>query len=102
METTNEGIWVSDATGKTTYANKRMAEMLGYRREDLTGKYGLEFADEEYSAISKANMEKRRQGINSVHEFKFITERWLTFMALVNSQALFDTMANLWCSCHVD
>jgi len=38
----------------------------------MVGKYGWDFTDEEYRAISKANMAKRRHGINEIHEFKFI------------------------------
>ena len=72
VETTNEGVWVSDATGRTTYTNERMAEMLGYSQGEMVGKYGWDFTDEEYRAISKANMAKRRHGINEIHEFKFI------------------------------
>jgi len=49
-----------------------MAEMLGYSQGEMVGKYGWDFTDEEYRAISKANMAKRRHGINEIHEFKFI------------------------------
>jgi PAS domain S-box-containing protein len=94
METTNEGVWVSDATGRTTYANERMAEMLGYSQSEMIGKYGWDFADKEYSAISKQNFENRRHGINETHEFKFIRKDGSLLWALVNSQALADEDGN--------
>ena len=90
VETTNEGIWVSDATGRTTYVNERMARMVGHSREELVGKYGWHFADEETEAISKQNFEKRRQGIDSVHEYKFRRKDGSPLWALVNSQSLTD------------
>ena len=91
VETTNEGIWVSDATGRTTFVNERMARMVGHSREELVGKYGWDFADEEGEAISKQNFENRRQGINGVHEFKFIHKDGSLLWALVNSQYLTDS-----------
>ncbi len=90
VETTNEGVWISDATGRTTYANEKMADLLGYSQGELIGKYGWEFADEEYSAISKANMEKRWQGIDEIHEYKFMRKDGSPLWVLVNSQSLTD------------
>ncbi len=37
VELANDGIWVVDAAGRTLYANRRMAEMLGYPLEELLG-----------------------------------------------------------------
>lgn len=38
IETAHEGVWVAGADGVTTYVNRRMAEMLGYRAEELVGR----------------------------------------------------------------
>jgi len=38
VETASEGIWVRDSSGVVTYANARMAEMLGVTVADLVGK----------------------------------------------------------------
>ncbi len=35
VETTSQGVWMLDASGKTTFVNERMASMLGYTREEL-------------------------------------------------------------------
>jgi PAS domain S-box-containing protein len=43
VETTNEGIWVIDFEGRTTYANQRMAEMLGCTVKELIGKNAFDF-----------------------------------------------------------
>ncbi|MFZ5756158.1 MAG: response regulator [Pseudomonadota bacterium] len=37
VETAREGIWVVDASGKTRYANARMADLLGRDPESLSG-----------------------------------------------------------------
>ena len=63
VETANEGIWVIDAESKTTYVNEKMAEMLGYSPEEMIGRLGMDFTDEEGKALAKLNVEKRQQGV---------------------------------------
>ena len=43
VETTLEGIWMTDIRGKTTYVNRRLAEMLGHRVVDILGREPREF-----------------------------------------------------------
>ena len=43
VETAQEGIWVVDAECRTTYANRRLAEMLGTSVDDLLGHSLYEF-----------------------------------------------------------
>ena len=43
IETTNEGVWMIDADAKTTFANARMAEILGCPASELKGRSPLEF-----------------------------------------------------------
>ncbi len=43
VETANEGIWILDAEIKITYANHKIAEMLGYSPEEMIGKPGNGF-----------------------------------------------------------
>ena len=94
IETANEGIWILewifDAEARTTYVNKKMAEMLGCSREEMIGKSVRDFTDEEGKAIFEMNMKKRRQGINESHEFKLLRKDGLPLWALVNSKSLFD------------
>jgi len=94
IETANEGIWIlewiHDSEARTTYVNEKMAEMLGYSREEMIGKSVRDFTDEEGKAIFEINMEKRRQGINESHEFKLLRKDGLPIWALVNSKTLFD------------
>lgn len=43
VETASEGIWMGDRHGTTVFANPVMAEMLGYRVEELAGMSAREF-----------------------------------------------------------
>ncbi len=72
LETANEGIWVVDPQAKTTYVNKKMAEMLGYSPEEIIGKMFSDFIEEEDKPHIKLNLERREQGIAETFEFKFV------------------------------
>ena len=72
IENLNEGIWVIDQDAYTTFANPRMAEMLGYTVEEMQGKHLFSFMDECGVEIAKHNLERRRQGIKEQHDFEFL------------------------------
>jgi PAS domain S-box-containing protein len=46
IETASEGVWLTDRQQCTTFVNRRMAEMLGYAPEEMTGKPGSELTEE--------------------------------------------------------
>ena len=71
VETAEEGIWVIDAESRTTFANKKMAEMLGCTQEEMMGRSLFDFMDEEERALAKLLVERRRRGIREQHDFKF-------------------------------
>jgi PAS domain S-box-containing protein len=88
IETANEGIWIYDTDIKFTYVNIRMTEMLGYSRYEIIGSHAWDFMDEVGKVITQHNLEKRRQGINDVHEFKLIHKNGSPLHVLSSSKAL--------------
>ena len=90
VETANEGIWITDSEARTTYVNKKMAEMLGCSQEGMFDRSVGDFTDEESKATFELNREKRRHGINESHEFKLMRSNGLPLWTLVNSKSLFD------------
>lgn len=44
VETANEGVWIMDGEGRTTFVNTKMCEMLGADQRDLLGDGVLEMA----------------------------------------------------------
>jgi PAS domain S-box-containing protein len=72
VETSGEGIIKSTPEGKIVFANKKMAEMLGYDLDELIGKSGadLRFNDFDPSTIQQARDEMRR-GVVIKGNFKF-------------------------------
>jgi PAS domain S-box-containing protein len=90
VETANEGIWVIDAEDRTVYVNKKMTEMLGYTQHEMIGRSGWEFTDNKNKTAPRLTREKRQQGIDESHEFKFIRKDGSTLWTLVNTKSLFD------------
>ncbi len=71
VETANEGIWEIDAAGRTTFVNRRMAEILGRTQESLAGRQATEFMFPEELARYAAAMLDRRCGVAGQYEFRF-------------------------------
>jgi PAS domain S-box-containing protein len=62
VETSQEGIWHIDAEGRTVYANQRLAEMLGYRPEELIGRDAFELVPEEDRQEAGEAWQRRGRG----------------------------------------
>jgi PAS domain S-box-containing protein len=90
VEIAQEGIWTIDPENRTTYVNRYMAEMLGYTVEEMMGRRVFDFMDEEGRAITARNLERRRQGIAEIHDFKFTRKDGQTVWALLSSSPIFD------------
>jgi PAS domain S-box-containing protein len=48
VETTDEGVWLINRHGVTTFVNQRMADMLGYTVDEMLGKQVFRFTDREW------------------------------------------------------
>jgi PAS domain S-box-containing protein len=71
VEVMDEGMWVIDPQGLTTFVNRRMAEMLGYQAAEMIGRALPIFMFEEDVAASDRNLAQRREGISGQHDFRF-------------------------------
>jgi PAS domain S-box-containing protein len=80
VETANQGIWIVDLDGRTTFANAKMAQMLACSVDELTGVSPLEFLDERGRALFGEHLESHRGGRSSQSEMLFRakdgSERW--------------------------
>jgi PAS domain S-box-containing protein len=71
VETAQEGIWVLDASDRTTYVNQRMADMLASTPAQLVGRSLFDFMDDEWKQIAIRKLGRQRPGPAESHEFKF-------------------------------
>jgi two-component system cell cycle sensor histidine kinase/response regulator CckA len=60
VETAAEGVWLLDADDLTSYVNQRMADMLGYSREEMIGRHVLEFVVASAQADTAARLKRHR------------------------------------------
>ncbi|MEZ2240257.1 PAS domain S-box protein [Microcoleus sp.] len=90
VETASEGVWMFDSESKTTFANSRMAEMLGYTVEEIQGRSLFEFIDDNTKEIANIYVQRRRQGIRERHDFQFTRKDGSHLWAIVSATPMFD------------
>lgn len=71
VETAAEGIMIQDAGGAITFANRRFAEMLGYRVEELLGKRSFDYLDPDDEHRGRLSFESRKYGDTLLRDFRF-------------------------------
>src|SRR4051794_27142474 len=54
VQTAAEGIWVLDADDRTTFVNRRLAEMLGYGAEEMLGRHVHDFLTEHGRSLAES------------------------------------------------
>lgn len=90
VETANEGIWIIDAEGKTRFANRRMAEMIGTSVDEVLGRPVVDFVFEEDIAEVNKRLEEGRAGDSSQHEFYVRRKDGTPIYALYKTSPLID------------
>jgi PAS domain S-box-containing protein len=91
IETTQEGIWTKDADNKTSFVNRRMADMLGYTVEELLTIEPATFIAENGTDVAVEHNERRRQGIREQYELKFRRKDSSELWGLVSATPFLDT-----------
>lgn len=90
IETTTEGVWVLDPAGLTTFANARLAALLGCRREDLIGRPVFAFMDAEQRVAAERYLDRRAAGISETHEFRLRRQDGAELWVLISTNPLYD------------
>ena len=95
IDTADEGIWVCDATATTTFANARMAELLGTTTEDLIGRPIFDFMDDQGSRLAEASLALRWRGIPDQLDFEFHRKDGRRIWTHLSSNAVRDREGNV-------
>lgn len=90
VDTAIEGIWVLGSDGMTTYANARMAEMLGCSPDELLGRALTDFMFEEDVRDHLEKLEHRRRGEAERYERRFRRKDGETVWTEVAATPVFD------------
>ncbi len=94
VETATEGIWIIDQDNQTTFVNQQMAQMLGYKIEEMMDKNLFDFVDFEDNISVHRKIQERRQGIAETHDFKFRCRDGKELWTIVSTNPLFNPQGN--------
>jgi PAS domain S-box-containing protein len=90
VETTTEGVWMIDADHRTTYVNRRMAEMLGYTVEEMLGRPVADFAPAARRSYLETALASRRAGVSDQREAAYLRKDGSEMWALISGSPLTD------------
>ena len=89
-DTILEGLWTTDAEGKTTYVNKQLAEMLNYTQEEILGQLFFNFVDKPLQDDARQFFERRKKGIKDRYDFRFVKKDGSILWVIVSASPIFD------------
>jgi PAS domain S-box-containing protein len=87
VDAAQEGIWVSDDRGAITYANQRMAELLGYQNGALIGRQVYDLLDATVRAGAQRILARPGPAGES-HDFRFRRQDGAELWGLVSASAI--------------
>lgn len=90
VQTANEGIWVTDEQDNLTFANHRLARMLGYTPEELLHRPAREFIEPSELADHEFRLQTARHGHSSQYERRLRHKDGREFWTWVSGSPLFD------------
>ena len=90
VQTANEGIWVTDEQDQVTFANHRLARMLGYTPEELMHRPARDFVDPADLGDHEYRLQSARQGQASQFERRLRHKDGREFWTWVSGSPLFD------------
>lgn len=89
VENAHEGIWIIDTEAKTTYVNKRMAEILGCDRQEVVGHSVYEFVSRSNVEEWRSHLLRRQAGVAEDYEVKFEKKDGTSVWTAVSATPLF-------------
>jgi PAS domain S-box-containing protein len=90
VDTANEGIWMLGEDLLTTFVNARMAEMIGYRTEEMMGRPLTDFIFEEDAPDHHGRMENCRRGVPEQYELRFLHKNGETVWTQASAVPILD------------
>jgi PAS domain S-box-containing protein len=74
LETVQEGIWVFDSHGVTTFVNPRMGEILGYPPEEMVGRHLFYFMGTRTGRINEGELDLSDQATQDEQPFVLVSQ----------------------------
>ncbi|MDD5656751.1 MAG: PAS domain S-box protein, partial [Elusimicrobia bacterium] len=90
VDTAAEGIWVLDREGRTTFANSRMAQMLGCEAEEMPGRTMESFLPATEWADHQAWLAARRRGAVERYERRLLRKDGSVMWVIASATPILD------------
>ncbi|HEA68646.1 MAG TPA: PAS domain S-box protein, partial [Desulfobacterales bacterium] len=90
IETMNEGLLVQDKNDAITYINNKMAEMLGYSKDEVTGRKAADFHEDSDLRIVKKHRGKQKKRSQKSREIMWTGKNGRKIYTIVSPQPFFD------------
>jgi PAS domain S-box-containing protein len=90
VETASEGVWAFAADFTTTFANPRLAEMMGYSPNELTGRPVTDFLFKEDVPEHEKRLARRREGLSEHYELRLRAKDGGVVWASVSATPMID------------
>ncbi len=87
VETANEGIWLFDVQGKTSFVNPRICQMLGYKQEEILNRSLFDFLDQDQpdrKVIATSSIVKQEQKNIEVYDLQLCRQDGSKLWAIVS------------------
>jgi PAS domain S-box-containing protein len=72
VDNLNEGLWLLDRDARTTFANPRLGEMLGFTPDEMMGRTLFSFMDEAGVSRCREYMDRHPQNIREACDFELL------------------------------
>jgi PAS domain S-box-containing protein len=83
-----EGIFIADGEARVTFANSRLASMLGFRLDEIMGRSLLDLMDEGSRSAVEEQLNRRRKDSSDVYELSFRSRDGTCLVGLVSAAPL--------------
>lgn len=90
VETTSEGVWLTDKDFVITFVNPRMEDILGYAQNEIIGRTVAGFLVPEEVDAHKLRMEERRKGVAGSYETRFIRKDGEVIVCNISATPVYD------------
>ena len=88
VEIAREGIFIADGEARVTFANRRLAGMLGYELDEIMGRSLLDLTDEGSKTTVKEQLGRRCKESQEVYEISFRSRDGTALVGLVSAAPL--------------
>ena len=90
VELAREGVWTIDAEGRTTFANRAMAEMLDTTVTEMLEGSMFDYMDDESKAEAEPQLDRRNAALTEEHDVRLTTKRGRTVWTRMNTSPITD------------